>query len=651
MGGNKSLSLLFNGSILLIILVFLGVIGSTYKILKSKEADGLEINLAGRQRLLTQQYARAIIAGVKVAEIQASEEAASGVAAPEETAEPAEAEIDLGSLDGLLGGDTGPEPVKEEESGDNESTLVRELFETTSLALKNGGETFADFEGKNRVAIAGAGDDAIVKAQEEVDLKWAALKDMAEGLLNGANASPEAISNFTDQSLLVMKDANLVVSMIQQRSEKKDQLMLEVLVGGLAAAIILGAVILFNTRRRVFQPLRHVVEFASSVSQGDLTRRIDIQSQDEVGQVGRALNDMCDNLNVLVSEIRKDAGSLSEWSTDLTTSSQAAMDGVSKTQEGSSVVEESARLLGHNSRDMGQKVELMDSDASSIAASISQISAGLNNVDRSVDQISSNANDLATAVEEVSASLAEIAHKTEKTAGLTSGATAQARTTSELVNKLGDSAEQVGDVVSLIKGVAQQTNLLALNATIEAASAGEAGKGFAVVANEVKDLARQTDQATAKIQEQVAGIQEITSQAVQAINTIVSQIGELDEDFEFVSKAFAEQTMVVGQICDSLSRNANTTGDLNQNIHQAADGVATLNEHLQNLADRTHTVAQMVKANTASVNAIESSISDIRVNVDKSGDVVDKANKCGHRISVAAGELKGALARFNLNQA
>ena len=647
--GGRNLGLLINGLIALIVLVFMGVIVLSYQNLKSRESDGLLLNLAGRQRMLTQKYAKETIASIQIHKLAALEEEAPG-GEPEDEAAPESAELDLGSLDGLLGGDTPAEETKPEESSVNEQlTKTRELFEKTLVALKSGGETFSDLEGKILVSLPSHQDEALSKLLDEVEGKWKTLTELVDAsILVEANPTSEDIMAVKDQSISCLQSMNQAVGHMQAKSDAATSRMMMSLLGGLVLSFFMGVGVIVTIRRRIFSPLFGMIEFADSVASGDLTHRIDIKSSDEVGKVSQALNQMCDKLQGLVEGLYRDAGILVESSQSLSECADNATKGVAATEKGSALIVESTQLLDVNTVGMREKAEQMDTDATSIAASIAQISSGLNSVDTSVDQISSNANDLASAVEEVSASLDEIAHKTEKTAGLTAGATAQARTTSQLVNQLGRSAEQVGDVVNLIKGVAQQTNLLALNATIEAASAGEAGKGFAVVANEVKELAKQTDRATGQIQEQVASIQDITRKAVEAINTIVAQIGELDEDFEFVAKSFSEQSVVVSQICESLSRNANTTQEVNSNIHQAADGVAQINEFLGALANRSHSVSIMAQENAESVNAIVSGISDIRIHVAKSGEVVGLASECGLRISGCADELKVSLAHFKI---
>ena len=117
-----------------------------------------------------------------------------------------------------------------------------------------------------------------------------------------------------------------------------------------------------------------------------------------------------------------------------------------------------------------------------------------------------------------------------------------------------DAANEIGEVVELIKAIADQTNLLALNATIEAARAGEAGKGFAVVANEVKSLANQTAQATQEISNQINSIQEETRTAVDNIQSISKIIEEINTNSGEIRQAVDEQSRATSEIASNASQ-------------------------------------------------------------------------------------------------
>ena len=186
-------------------------------------------------------------------------------------------------------------------------------------------------------------------------------------------------------------------------------------------------------------------------------------------------------------------------------------------------------------------------------------------------EVSANAQALAKAVDEFNTSIREISGNTSNAATVAALAVDAANRTNATVTKLGASSAEIGNVIKVINSIAEQTNLLALNATIEAARAGEAGKGFAVVANEVKELAKQTSEATEDIIRKIAMIQDDTSHAVAAIGQVTGIIRQINESQNAIASAVEEQSAMTGEISRNIADVAAGSGEIARNISMVAN--------------------------------------------------------------------------------
>ncbi len=189
------------------------------------------------------------------------------------------------------------------------------------------------------------------------------------------------------------------------------------------------------------------------------------------------------------------------------------------------------------------------------------------------EQASANVQTVAAATEEMSKTISEVAARVVDSTVIAEKAVQRAKRTDEIVVGLSRDAQKIGEVVSLIQQIAEQTNLLALNATIEAARAGDAGRGFAVVASEVKSLANQTARATEEIGQQIASIQTVSAEAVQAISEIRDVIREMNEISVTVASAVDQQSVTTTEISRNTQQAAVGTFEVAANIAQVRQGV------------------------------------------------------------------------------
>ena len=263
--------------------------------------------------------------------------------------------------------------------------------------------------------------------------------------------------------------------------------------------------------------------------QGDLTADVTVAGEDAVGQMGEGLRDFFKNLRETMGRFAENAQQLGASSEELTTVSQQMASNAEETSTQAGVVS---------------------------AAS---------------EQVSKNVQVVATGTEEMSASIREIAKSSNEAARVAKQAVGVADSANSTIGELGDASVEIGKVIKVITSIAQQTNLLALNATIEAARAGEAGKGFAVVANEVKELAKQTAQATEDISQKIEAIQSGSKGAVDAIGEVSTIINQINDISNTIASAVEEQTATTNEIGRNVGEASRGSGEIAQNI----SGVAT----------------------------------------------------------------------------
>ncbi|OUW16746.1 MAG: hypothetical protein CBD18_06290 [Opitutales bacterium TMED158] len=258
--------------------------------------------------------------------------------------------------------------------------------------------------------------------------------------------------------------------------------------------------------------------------------------------------------------------------------------------------------VSDNAESLSLSSEELSSVASQMSSNSEETSTQANVVASASEQVSNNVSTVATSAEEMSASVKEIAKNANEAAEVATSAVNVAEDTNKTVEKLGESSVEIGNVIKVITSIAQQTNLLALNATIEAARAGEAGKGFAVVANEVKELAKQTANATEEIGEKIAAIQTDTKGAVSAIGEIASVIGQINDISSSIASAVEEQAVTTNEIARNASEAAKGSGEISKNIVNVSEAAQSTSEGANNtltsakkLSDLSATLKKVVE--------------------------------------------------------
>jgi methyl-accepting chemotaxis protein len=341
-------------------------------------------------------------------------------------------------------------------------------------------------------------------------------------------------TSWINASVAVLDEANIAIRKMLDDSTASAaaSLSLGAIVGTgvtiLAIVFCLG--IAYHTTTSIIRPLQETVGVLRNIAEGegDLTRRVNQSSGDELGEMGKWFNIFMVKLEGLIVQVAKSTQGVAGSSTNLF-------------------------AVSHQ---MGVGAEETSSQANVVAAAAEQVTRNLQTV--------------AAATEEMTASIREISKNASAAAGVAALAVDKARFANVTMNRLGESSAEIGEVVKVINSVAQQTKLLALNATIEAARAGEAGKGFAVVANEVKELANETAKATKQISERLQTIRTGTDGAVEVIAEVGRIIAQMHDITTTIASAVEEQTATTKEIARNVSEAARGESHVTENITSVA---------------------------------------------------------------------------------
>ena len=335
----------------------------------------------------------------------------------------------------------------------------------------------------------------------------------------------------------------------------------------IALAALATVALAMMLTRSIVRPLSSAVSAAESVAQGDLTRPIETQGNDEVSRLLKALATMQQNLRETLQGI---SGSATQLAT-------------------------AADELNAVTLDSTQGLQQQNNEIEQAATAVNQMTAAVEEVARNAMSTSD-----ATRQSSESAHLGQV--RVSETATAINALASDVQQTGELVQSLANQSQDIGKVLDVIRAIAEQTNLLALNAAIEAARAGESGRGFAVVADEVRALAYRTQQSTQEIEQMVQGMRSGSSLALdsmqastaratttlalaeragEALQTITASVHEIHERNLVIASAAEEQA----QVAREVDRNLVNIRDLSVRSAAGADQTSASSHELSQLAN------------------------------------------------------------------
>nr|WP_247257870.1 methyl-accepting chemotaxis protein [Pseudomonas moorei] len=378
-------------------------------------------------------------------------------------------------------------------------------------------------------------------------------------LLNNSEAVNAVLNRLLEINTQQTHDTN------QQAADQYDSAF-DLVIALLVAATALTLALAWSLTNSITKPIANALGAAESIAEGDLTRPITVDGEDEAGRLLAAMAKMQDKLRDTLQRISGSATQLA-----------------SAAEELNSVTDESARGLTRQNNE------------------IEQAATAVNEMTSAVEEVARNAVSTSEASQSATASAGDGRDLVQETVSAIERMSADVQSTATLIGDLANESRDIGKVLDVIRGLADQTNLLALNAAIEAARAGEAGRGFAVVADEVRALAHRTQQSTSEIERMIGSIQSGTEHAVDSmrnsteraestlniargagmsLDTINSAIVEINQRNLVIASAAEEQA----QVAREVDRNLVNIRDLSVQSATGANQTSAASSELSRLA-------------------------------------------------------------------
>jgi methyl-accepting chemotaxis protein len=454
------------------------------------------------------------------------------------------------------------------------------------------------------------------------------------------------------------------------------------------AVLLLG---LFGASRRIFRRIERMVQLADHVSRGDLSHKVEVDSDDELGRLGEALNRISTNLGQMLARIQEVAGhlvralgTLSETATEVVSGARVQAEAVDRTLAGMDAVSENLRavandvgVLSEAARQSSSAIEQMTTLNQEVLQHVVAMTRSMDETTASIEQMAQSIREVARSVEDQSTEAARTSRsmvdmdfanrEVQATAAESAALSETVRHDAELgaegvdrlrrgIQKLEQQSEEivrtmqgldlkirsVGIILNLIDEIAEQVNLLSLNAAIIAAQAGEHGKAFAVVADEIKDLADRTSASTREISELVKSIQNESQKTAYAI-------AQAARNVEGGARLSSQAEATLGKIVESASRGAALATAIARATEDQARGSEVVTTAGRRIAEEVSHVAAVTAEQARSSELITRSaqrMREITQSVDRScnaeAQAADEVSRALERIAKMVDSLHGA---------
>lgn len=398
-------------------------------------------------------------------------------------------------------------------------------------------------------------------------------------------------------------DAQQQIEIIQARAAAVYHQTVLVIVLATLALLLLAGAVLYKLVHDIKKAVAEVLSAAEDIAGGDLTRRVQIVSQDEFGQIARKLNEMAEKVAATIHGVQSVASEVAAASEELNANSNQSADATQ------SIAQSITKVAG-SATDQLQAVDQNQQNVSFLAEGIKQTTTIIDTVTQEIVAASGRTEEGGSFVDHTVQQMDAIVQATEESAAL--------------VTDLGERSKEIGAIVDTIAAIAEQTNLLALNASIEAARAGEHGRGFTVVADNVRKLAEQSQASTERIASLIHDIQAATDKAVASMQAGRERVEKGRDDVQATGDSFSGIRTSVETVHSKAGAITAMMSELQEHVQSIVASSSSINDAAKKVGGESQTVSAAAEEQSAGMEEIASSSQSLARLAEQLQEAVEK---------------------------